>query len=64
MICLYQALSVMHYMLNTFVDFNKDLAPIVWILFATSLKREPFSSPVKFYGYRRNLRWQKQKNSE
>ena len=51
-------------MLNTFVDFNKDLAPIVRILFATSLKREPFSSPVKFYGYKRNLRWQKQKNSE
>jgi len=59
-----QAQSVMHHMVNTFVDFKEDLAPIFGILFATLLKKEPFPSSVKSYGYKRNLSWQKQENSE
>ena len=29
-------------MVNTFVDFKKDLAPIFKILFATFLRKKPF----------------------
>jgi len=53
----------MHHMVNTFVDFKEDLAPIFRILFAILLKKEPFPSSVKSYGYKRNLSWQKQENS-
>ena len=54
----------MHHMVNTLVDFKEDLAPIFRILFATLLKKEPFSSSVKSYRHKQNLSWQKQENSQ
>ena len=49
---------------NTFVDFKKDLAEIFRILVATLLKKELFSLSVKSYGYKRGFSGQKQENSE
>ena len=51
-------------MVNTFVDFKKDLAPIFRTLFATLLRKKPFSPSAKSYGYKRNLSWQKTVNSK
>ena len=52
----------MHHMAHIFVDFQKNLAPIFRILVATLLKKEPFSSYVKSYGYKRSFSWLKQEN--
>ena len=51
-------------MVNTFVDFRNDLAPIFRILSTSFLKKESFSPSVKSYGHKRNLSWQKAMNSE
>ena len=51
-------------MADTFVDFKKYLAPIFRILIANLLKKEPFSSSVKPYDYKRSFSWLKQENSE
>ena len=42
-------------MADTFVDFKKYLAPIFRILIANLLKKEPFSSSVKPYDYKRSF---------